>query len=92
MRFTTAIYFQRVTEGDYNANTGDYNADKVTEVKRYASVTNSKTDTIKLVYGDLKQGSLTIHLQQPYRETFNFIRIGEKRIKLICQGVVKLSL
>jgi hypothetical protein len=78
MRFTTAVYFQNAVEGEYNENTGNYNADTVTEVKKYASVTDSGIETVRLVYGELKQGSLTIRLQQPFKGVFNRIRIGDK--------------
>lgn len=82
MRYDTPIYFQRITEGEYNANTGDCSPDTISEVKVYASVTETGTDTLKLLYGDIKQGSLTIRLQVPYKLPFDYIRIGEKRYKV----------
>ena len=78
MRYDTPIYFQTVTPGEYDANTGNYAAETVTEVKRYASVTDSGTQTMMLIYGELKQGSKTIRLQQPYTSPFRRIRIGDK--------------
>lgn len=78
MRYETPIYFRRVKPGDYNPVSGDYDVDTVTEVKRYASVTDSNTQTMMLVYGALKQGSLTIRLQQHYTEPFDNIRVGDK--------------
>lgn len=78
MRYETPIFFRRVVPGDYNADTGNYEAGTVTEVKRYASVTDSSTQTMMLVYGALKQGSLTIRLQQHYTEPFSNIRVGDK--------------
>lgn len=78
MRFDKPIYFQRVIPGAYDANTGDYAADTVTEVKQYASVTNTGVETLKLVYGALEQESLTVRLQNHYTEPFDFIRIDEK--------------
>lgn len=78
MRYDTPIYLQTVTPGEYNENTGDYSNDIVIEVKKYADVTDSGVETLKLIYGELKQGSLTIRLQQPYTQPFNRIRIGDK--------------
>lgn len=78
MRFKTPIYFQRVTPGEYDKTTGDYAPDTHVETKRYASVTNTGTETLNLVYGELKQDSLTIRLQNHYSEPFDRIRIGEK--------------
>lgn len=78
MRFDTPVYFQRITKGAYNAVTGDYDADTITEEKRYASVTNSGDETLRLVYGELKQGSLTVRLLNHYSKPFARLRIGDK--------------
>lgn len=78
MRFDTPIYFQRIVPGKYDATTGNYGADAITEVQKYASVTHSGTETLQLVYGELRQGSLTIRLQSHYSAPFDRIRIGEE--------------
>lgn len=77
MRYNTPIYFQRKQKGEYNASDGDYSPETTVEVKRYASVTDTGTDTLNLVYGGPKQGSLTIRLQRPYADPFDQIRIGD---------------
>jgi hypothetical protein len=85
MRYNTPIYFQRKQKGAYNASDGDYGPETTEEVKRYASVTDTGTDTLNLVYGQLAQGgiakipqgSLTIRLQRAYAEPFDQIRIGD---------------
>lgn len=77
MRYNTPVYFQRKQKGAYNADTGNYGPETVVEVKRYASVTDTGTDTLNLVYGGPKQGSLTIRLQRPYTDPFDQIRIGD---------------
>lgn len=79
MRYDTPIYFQHITEGTYNALTGDYSDDTVEEVERWASVTDAGIDTLRLVYGEIKQGAKVVRLQTQYTESFNRIRIGEKR-------------
>lgn len=78
MRYDRPIFFQCITPGEYDASTGNYGEDTVTEVKRYASVTSSGVETLQLVYGELRQGSLTIRLQQHYKDLFDRIRIGSK--------------
>ena len=74
MRYDKAIYFQTAEHGAYNPETGDY----VTEVKKYGSVSDTGTETMNLVYGEIKQGSLTIQLQTHYKELFHRIRVGRK--------------
>ena len=78
MRFDTSIYFQRITPGEYDAITGNYSENAVIEDQRYADITDTGTDIMHLLYGGLKQGSLTIRLQAPYNLPFDHIRIGSK--------------
>lgn len=82
MRFDTPIYFQRKVKGPYDASTGNYGPATTEEVVRYASITNTGTDTLSLVYGELKQGSFTVILQMPYTEPFDRIRIGDKHYRV----------
>ena len=82
MRCDKVIYFQIVRQGKYDTKTGDYEESIVEETKMYADITNSGDETLKLVYGDLKQGSLTIRLLGEYKEPFDYIRIGDKRYKV----------
>ena len=77
VRYDTPVYFQKITPGEYNPNTGDYGDDIVVETLRYASVMNTGEDTLRLVYDGPKQGSLTIQLQNHYEESFDRIRVGE---------------
>ena len=82
MRFDTPVYFQSVVHGEYDPATGNYAEDMVAEVERYASVSDTGMDTLTLVYGGLKQGSLTIRLQSVYDGIFDYIRIGSKRYRV----------
>lgn len=81
MMYKTPIYFQRVTQGAYNSLTGDYGADTVAEVLRYADVTDTGDKTSQFVYGEQRTGSLTVRLQRPYNSPFDFIRIGSKKYR-----------
>lgn len=76
MRCDTEIFFQAITPGEYDESTGDYKADAVLEEKKRASVTDTGTDTMNLVYGSVKQGSKTVRLQTHYKKPFDRIRIG----------------
>lgn len=78
MRYGTPVYFQKVTSGEYDPSTGNYADDTVEEALRYASIMDTGTDMLKLVYDGPKQDSLTIQLQNHYEEPFNRIRVGEK--------------
>lgn len=78
MRYDTPVYFQKIVSGKYDAATGDYGEDAVTEEKKYADVTDAGTDTLNLVYGEIKQGVRVIRLQRQYPGVFDRIRIGRK--------------
>ena len=82
MRYDTPIYFQSVSAGTYNPENGDYGSDTVTEAARYAAVMDTRTETMQLVYGEIRQGSLTVHIQNHYTDPFDRIRIGEKRYRV----------
>lgn len=76
MRYDTPVYFQKITPGEYDPKTGNYADDTVEETMRYASIMDTGTDMLKLVYDGPKQGSLTIQLQNHYEEPFDRIRVG----------------
>lgn len=78
MRYDTPIYFQTVTEGEYDPSTGNYAEDGVEETKRWANVTDSRTEFLKLQYGDLTEGNLIVRLQNHYGKPFDKVRIGTK--------------
>ena len=78
MRYDTPVYFQKITTGEYDPKTGNYAEDTVKETLRYASVMDTGTELLKLVYDGPKQGSLTIQIQNHYTEPFDRIRVGEK--------------
>lgn len=75
MRYDKPIYFQRVKPGEYDPIKGDYGEDTVNEEKRFASVTDTSTEMLNLLYGSIKQRSKTIRIQRPYEAPFDTIRI-----------------
>lgn len=77
MRYNKPIYFQSKKKGEYDPTTGNYGPETCEEAKRYAAITDTGTETLKLIYGDIKQRALTIRLQRPYEAAFDCIRIGE---------------
>jgi hypothetical protein len=76
LRCDTEVFFQSIVPGEYDEATGDYRDDTVSEEKRHASVTDTGTETMNLVYGSINQGSKTVRLQTHYKKSFDCIRIG----------------
>jgi hypothetical protein len=69
-------------QGSYNENTGNYEDGSPVEEMVMASIMDTKTQTMMQVYGQIKQGSLTCHIQNIYQKSFDYIRIGAKRYKV----------
>ena len=67
MRYDRQVFFQKITPGEYDPDTGNYGGDTVKETMRYASVMDTGETLMKLVYDGPKQG-----------EPFDRIRVGEK--------------
>jgi len=82
MRYDTPIYFQTVTKGAYDKTTGNYAPDEVHEVVNYANVSDTSTQSVNMLYGDLNKSSLVIRIRHPYNPAFDYIRIGDKRYKM----------
>lgn len=82
MRYDTAVYFQEVFPGAYNVKTSNYEEDTIIETKRFASVTDSGVEALKLIYGGIKQGSKVLRLQTPYNADFASVRIDSKVYKV----------
>lgn len=81
MRFNREIRFVKITEG-FDPTTGDYSElDRSTET-RHANITDTGTQEMVLVYGGVREGSLTIRLQGEPAAPFDFIEIDNKRYKV----------
>ena len=78
MRYDTPIYFQKITQGEYDPTTGDYGEDAIRETCVMASVMDTRTETMQVVYGSIKQGSKTIHIQNHYDKSYDSIRIDNR--------------
>ena len=81
MRYDKSVYFQKVTRGMYLDN-GDYTEETIEETRCDADVIDTASKTLQILYGTLKQDSLTIRLNTHYNKPFDFIRIGNKRYKV----------
>lgn len=90
MRFDTPIYFERIRQGDYDTSTGNY-GEHTEKERRDAAVTASTTETMTVVYGAMKQGSLTVVLQNHYTKPFDQIRIGEKAYRVDRQRKLRVK-
>lgn len=82
MRYDTPVYFQKITPGKYDPDTGDTAEDTIEETERFASVYSTGAEMLNLVYGQIRQDSLTIQLQTQYKAPFDRIRVGDTVYKV----------
>lgn len=82
MRYDTPVYFQKITPGKYDPDTGDTAEDTIEETEHFASVYSTGAEMLNLVYGQIRQDSLTIQLQTQYKAPFDRIRVGDTVYKV----------
>ena len=76
MRYSTPIYFVKEGEDEYDYATGDYVATEPIKHEAWANVSDMGTQRQTLVFGALKQGALTIRIQNKYEQPFDYIEVG----------------
>ena len=76
MRYDTKALFQYVTD-DYDS-IGDYTETAAEEHTEYVSIASTDIHTMHLVYGEIRQGSITMHLQGFVPYAFNRVVIDGK--------------
>ena len=81
MRFDTPITFIKYSES-YNATTGDYTTTISSQSVRYASVSNTTERMMTLVYGGVRQDSITARIQNHFTGDFDEIMSGGKAYRV----------
>ena len=80
MRFDTEVFLQTVKQGVFDPATGNYSDDNIAEAKMWANVNDTSKEDLVLVYGGIKQGSITVRFQGKV-PVFDYIRIGDTRYR-----------
>lgn len=82
MRYDKVLYFRKEGAKTYDPETGNSKrADPVDEM-RMASVVSTDIRTQNLIYGGIKQGSITLHLLVPYTKSFDYILYRGKKYRV----------
>lgn len=82
MRYDKVIYLRNEGVKTYDPETGNSKrADPVDEMWM-ASVVSTDIRTQNLIYGGIKQGSITLHLLVPYTKPFDYIIYRGKRYRV----------
>lgn len=78
MRFDRPVFFVKDGASELDPETGDYKDSDPVRTERIASVTDTTEQTMTLVYGKIRQGSLTVRIQNHYSDAFDRIEIAGK--------------
>lgn len=78
MRYDTLINFVKFKKGEYNAETGNYENSVSVKTVTHASVMNAGQETMRLLYGEIRQGALTVQIQGHFDQPFDRIEVGGK--------------
>lgn len=81
MRYDRPIVFRKETPGEYDPTTGNYPEPTVQDVTVYGDVMATSSQTVQLVYGGLKEGAVTIHLQNHYTDPFDWILVDGRKYR-----------
>ena len=76
MRYDKKIYFVKQGEDVYDYDTGNYVTGEPIKHEAWANVSDMGTQRQTLVFGALKQGALTIRIQNKYEQPFDYIEVG----------------
>lgn len=78
MRYDKVVYFCSESK-TFDTETGDYVKSGTIRDPKNASVMDTRTETLRLVYGEIRQDSYTIQLQNHYTNSFDYIEYDGKK-------------
>ena len=78
MRYATPIYCVKEGEDEYDYSTGDYVTTEPIKEEVWANVSDTGTERMQFIYGNLKQGAITVRIQGKYEEAFDYIEVDGK--------------
>src|SRR5699024_7254507 len=79
MRYDTRIYFVKEGEEKYDYATGDYITSEPIKHEAWANVSDTGTERMRLIYGALKQGAITVRIRGKYEKEFDYILVDDKK-------------
>lgn len=78
MRYDTEIFFQNVSQGEYDPETGDYGDPIIQETGRDAAVYSYSASAQMKDFGKLMGEMVKVHFQNDYTDSFDRVRIGDR--------------
>src|SRR5690625_2406364 len=79
MRYDQRIYFVIEGEDVYDYDIGDYVTTEPIKHDVWANVSDTGTERMQLIYGNLKQGAITVRIVGKYDKEFDYIEVEGKK-------------
>ena len=79
MRYDKRIYFVKEGEDEYDYSTGNYVTTEPIKHEVWANVSDTGTERMRLIYGALKQGAITVRIVGKYEKEFDYIEVEGKK-------------
>lgn len=83
MRYDKIISLYSDDRGLYNEETGDYEGDGGMLIDHaIASVNDASDQTVKLIYGEIREGVLVIHVPYNIGDGIDYIKYKDKKYRI----------
>lgn len=78
MRYDKRVYFVKETKSTRNPD-GTWTKPTLIKEPRWANVSDQGTERMNLLYGGLRQGALTVRIQNGYNQPFDYMEVDGRR-------------
>lgn len=75
MRYDRKIWLVDESAPEYDETTGDYTDGAIERYYRDANVSDTGTETMNMLYGKIKQGALTVRVQNQIEMPYRYIEV-----------------
>ena len=82
MRCDVEVTFVKEGSEVYDPVTGDYITSEPITVTKWANVSDANGEIVNMRYGTLKQTAKVIRLNEVYKDSFDYILVGEPKFIL----------
>ena len=81
MRYDKAVTFIKLNQ-TYNTTTGNYDETEEIIGTDYASVVSTDFQLSRIVYGGVKEGSITVTLQNGFAKPYDYIKVNGRKYRV----------
>lgn len=75
MRYDRKVWFVNESAPEYDETTGDYTEGTVERIFRMANITNTGESSMNMLYGKIKEGALTVRIQNAIESPYQYIEV-----------------